>query len=884
MDQVLAGLQSALEGRYVLERQLGRGGMATVYLAQDLKHGRSVALKILHPELAASLGPERFLREIRTTAQLRHPHILPVHDSGEAAGQLWYTMPYVEGESLRDRLIREKQLPLDDAVQIARNVLAALAYAHSHGVIHRDIKPENILLEGDEAVVADFGIARAISAAGTEPLTQTGMSVGTPAYMSPEQAAGGSELDGRSDLYSVGCVLYEMLAGEPPYTGPSPQAIMAKRFLEPVPHVRTMRESVPEAVEWAVTKALAKVPADRFQTARQFTEALALPTVATPTATLAAPSAARPAGPDRRPRIHRKVGLGLALFLAAAGGFWAWQWRHGRPHPASPKMLAVLPFENLGRPEDEYFADGLTEEITSRLASVRDLGVISRTSAMQYKKTAKPLKQIGRELGAGYVLEGSVRWEKLPSGASRVRVTPQLIDVSDDRHLWADRYDADLTDVFQVQGSISEKVMGALDVALRGSERAALAERPTENIDAYTFYLRGDDYAFGLASRDDQRHAVEMYERAVALDPRFALAYAKLSERHSWIYLTYQDPTEQRLAKAKAAADTALHLRPDLPEAHLALGYYYYRGRRDYGHALSEFAIAQAHQANNSDLLLAIGSVQRRQGHWTEALTSLRRAAELDPRAVIKVVGVATTELFLRDYAGAVRYVERCITLAPEEAGFYALKAFAYLAWDGTPPRGLEVVREARSKVRFGDLVYQLNGAGWGGEVVPLLAEVPWDSVSRISAGDYLSDTANYFSFKSSLYRLHHQPALERAYADSGRRVWEAQEKDRPDDPGPHNALGFIYAQLGRKVEAIREGQRAVELLPVSKDALLGPKVVDNLAQIYMIVGEPDAAIDRLEYLLSIPSLVSVGLLRADPLWDPLRGNQRFQRLLGGRQ
>ena len=260
-------LAAALADRYRVERELGRGGMATVYLAHDLRHDRPVALKVLRPELAASLGPERFLQEIRIAARLQHPHILPVHDSGEAAGRLWYTMPYVEGESLRQRMAREGQLPLDQAVRIATQVLSALGYAHAHGVIHRDIKPENILLEGDEAVVADFGVARAITAAGQDRLTETGLALGTPAYMSPEQAAASRELDGRSDLYALGCVLYEMLAGQPPFVGATAQQLLARHAMDPVPPLRTVRATVPEGVEQSVMRALAKVPADRFPTA-----------------------------------------------------------------------------------------------------------------------------------------------------------------------------------------------------------------------------------------------------------------------------------------------------------------------------------------------------------------------------------------------------------------------------------------------------------------------------------------------------------------------------------------------------------------------------------------------------------------------------------------
>ena len=365
-------LQSGLDDRYRLERELGRGGMATVYLAHDLKHDRQVALKVLHAELAASLGPERFQREIRTTARLQHPHILPVLDSGEAAGQLWYTMPYVEGESLRDRLRREGgeslrdrlrregQLPLDDALQIAREVADALGYAHSQGIVHRDIKPENILLSRGHALVADFGIARALQMTDAEHLTATGLAIGTPAYMSPEQAGGASSVDGRSDLYSLGCVLYEMLTGEVPYTGRTPQAVIAKRVLEPLPHVRTLRASVPQAVEQAISRALAVTPADRFTTAAEF--AVALTQRLTDPGLTSTPTAPQPTA-GRWRRVSRGVATLALGVLLGLGVLLAWLRTRPEPGVAGPKRLAVLPFENLGDSADTYFADGVTDAI-----------------------------------------------------------------------------------------------------------------------------------------------------------------------------------------------------------------------------------------------------------------------------------------------------------------------------------------------------------------------------------------------------------------------------------------------------------------------------------------------------------------------------------------
>jgi serine/threonine-protein kinase len=498
-------LQSGLDDRYRLERELGRGGMATVYLAHDLKHDRRVALKVLHPELAASLGPERFQREIRTTARLQHPHILPVLDSGEATGQLWYTMPYVEGESLRDRLRREGQVPLDDALQITHEVADALEYAHGQGVVHRDIKPENILLSRGHALVADFGIARALHLADGDQLTETGVAVGTPAYMSPEQAGGASSLDGRSDLYSLGCVLYEMLAGEVPYSGKTPQAIIAKRVFEPLPQVRTLRQSVPETVEHAINRALAPTPADRFGTVGEFARALA--------DNLHGSGTDNPAGPQIATRSHRRRGsavMSASVFvvLLVGGVLIAW-WRTSHDEDHGPRRLAVLPFENLGQPEDEYFADGVTDEVRGKLAGLPGLEVIARASSGEYKQTSKRPQQIGRELGVDYLLTGTIRWEKTPGAPSRVRVSPELVQVSTASTKWQAPFEAPLTDVFRVQADVAARVAEALGVALGAGDRERLVQRPTENLAAYEAFLKGEDAAGGIADLAASRRALD---------------------------------------------------------------------------------------------------------------------------------------------------------------------------------------------------------------------------------------------------------------------------------------------------------------------------------------------------------------------------------------
>ena len=439
--------------------------MATVYLARDRKHGRPVAIKVLRGEIATALGPERFLREIEIAAGLTHPHILPLHDSGQVDGFLYYVMPFVEGESLRGRLEREQQLPLEDALQITREVADALSFAHSRDVVHRDIKPENILFQAGHAVVSDFGIARAITAAASGTRTEAGIPIGTPGYMSPEQAAAELHLDGRSDVYSLGCVLYEMLAGGPPFTGPTPQAVLARHSLDPVPALRTVRQAVPLAVEQAVMKALEKMPADRFTTATEFADALRTP------------PAGRPA-----------------------------------PAPAAAKSIAVLPFANLSPdPENEYFSDGITEEIINALGHLPGLHVAARTSSFAFKGKSTGIGEVGARLRVATVLEGSVR-----RAGSRVRITAQLVNVADGYHLWSERYDRELDDIFAIQDAIARTIAHRLELALAGPAGDLLVTPPTENLAAYQLYLKGryfwNQRGAGLAK------ALDCFQQALLLD------------------------------------------------------------------------------------------------------------------------------------------------------------------------------------------------------------------------------------------------------------------------------------------------------------------------------------------------------------------------------
>jgi eukaryotic-like serine/threonine-protein kinase len=868
-------LAASLADRYRLERRpdgdlalLGRGGTATVYLAHDLRHGRLVALKVVHPELAAGVEAERFLREIRLVAKLSHPHILPLFDSGQADELLYFVMPYVQGESLRRRLQREGRLPVPIALRIAREVALALDYAHRHGVIHRDVKPENILFEDDQAIVADFGVAAVMKVAGEEQITETGRAVGTPAYMSPEQAGGEGPLDGRSDIYSLGCVLYEMLGGEPPFTGVTPQSVMIQQVVAPLPSLIARRPEVPAPVWRALERALAKEPDERYATPAEFTAALE-----------GAASSARPGNAGFPRRLPRR----LAALAATAAGIAALALAFGLANrgeqSAGTRAIAVLPFQNLGAAEDGYFTDGITEEITGRLAMLPRLGVISRTSAEQYRESGKPLKQIGRELGVDYVLEGSVRWEKLPGKASRVRVTPQLIRVSDDRHLWAGQYDETLEEVFTVQSRIAEQVASALDLALQAPDRAALGARPTGDLRAYDFYLRGNEYFNRPGEPAGLRTAQEMYTRATELDPSFALAFARLARSHIWQF-HISDRTDARLAMARIAVDSALKLQPDLSEAHLALGQIHYWGELDYERALQEFRTALEGDPGNGDLAWARGLVERRLGHWDQARVDLRRAVDLDPRSLVKSLDIAELHLRLREYPEAERYMQRALELEPDSPA-YIYEAMLIVARDGDLAAAASVVEEGARRAGVEAIAFWLPQFDIGAALWPRLGSATQTAVSGLTLDPFGTDSGGYYLAKARTRRTSGDPRAARAYFDSAAQVLAGRSHARPDDPSLHASLAFAYAGLGRREDAIRQGRLAVELRPASKDTWYGVDMLRNLAVVYATLGEADSAVKQLRTLLSIPSGISVPGLRADPTWDPVRRDPGFRALVG---
>jgi serine/threonine protein kinase/Flp pilus assembly protein TadD len=534
VSETLERLSAALADRYAVERELGRGGMSTVYLAGDLKHGRQVALKVLSRNVARILGSELFLREIRVSAGLSHPNILPLYDSGDADGLLYYVMPYVTGASLRERLEREKRLSIKEALHVAADIADALTYAHERGVVHCDVKPENILLEAGHAMLADFGVARAVRAVGGLETSSPGHAMGTPAYMSPEAFAGERDLDGRSDLYSLACVLYELLGGQPPFVAATSRALAARHMFDEVPPLGTVRPEVPAHVVRAVTRALAKDPVDRWASMAAFADALA-----------AAPA----------------------------------------PSPDAAKSIAVLPFTNLSPdPEDEFLSDGITEEIITSLAKLQGLHVAARTSVFQYRNRGEDVRAIGERLGVGSVLEGSLRRD-----GRRLRVTAQLIDVATGYHLWSERYDREMADVFAIEDEIAQCIAQALEVVLGEREGALPCRVPTADVRAYEYYLKGRQF-YGQTRRKSLEYAAAMFERAIAIDPSYALAHAGLADCSAMLAM-YYPPGEAELARADAASLKALEHAPDLPEAHEARGFALWMQKRT-DEAVAEFETA----------------------------------------------------------------------------------------------------------------------------------------------------------------------------------------------------------------------------------------------------------------------------------------------------
>jgi TolB-like protein/Tfp pilus assembly protein PilF len=855
-------------GAFQITEIIGRGGMGIVYKGHDTRLDRIVAIKAMPGHLLEDAAArQRFRREAKLLASLSHPNIGVIHDILERAeGSTYLVLEYVAGQTLAER-ITDGPLKLQEALTTALQIAEAAAAAHEHDVIHRDLKPGNIKITPEGRVkVLDFGLAKTVRGRPSEQpttVTQAGRVIGTPAYMSPEQARG-KPTDKRSDIWSFGCIMYEMLSGNIPFEGETVSDTLAN-ILQTEPDWQALPPNTPADIQVLLRRCLRKEPRCRLRdigdAAIEIKETLGLPATA--------PAVTIPAKLGRTVMI-----IGAAVIIVLFGvAVWFGVTSKKQAQPSSRETrLMVQPFENLGPAADSYFAAGLTDEVTTRLAGVRGLRV--------YKNRDGVAAQIVRELGVDYILEGTIQRARLSDPNSPVRIRPQLFRASDDSLVWAKPYDDDMREVLQIQSDLAEEVAQALDITLLEPERQALASKPTENTEAYDYYLRGNDYCNRGYLENDFRIAIRMYEKAVELDPTFALAYARLSQGYLDMYWFHHDHSEVRLGLAMEAVNKALELDPDLPEVRLASGHYYYYRYLDYDRALEEFAIARKSQPNNSNLLSFIGAVQRRQGKFEQALANMKKASELDPLAPHLAFEVALTFKLLRKYPEAERYYDRSISLSPDWPMPYASKAQLYLLWEGKTENARAILQDGLENIKSTEDF----------EIVDWLIDVDMldgnyqDALDRLSLKSEDVDSFNYFIPNdlryAQIYRDLGDDKKAKEHFEKAVGILNSKITEDPNDARYHSSLGIAYAGLGRKKDAIQQGELGKEMLPVTKEAMRGLWRVENLARIYVMVGEFDAAIDQLEFLLDRPGWMSKPYLRLDPAWRPLGNHTRFKELI----
>jgi serine/threonine protein kinase/Flp pilus assembly protein TadD len=875
--------------------ELGRGSMGVTYRATDTSLRRKVALKIIKTDIAqrSADARERFVREARAAAALRHEHIATVYQFGMRleTGQYFYAMELIDGETLDERVRRAGPLNARSTIGIAQQVTSALAAAEKHGLVHRDLKPANLMLVNaddpevmgsDQArskrstiralrksgipvvKIIDFGLAKAFHTA-TDPKSLThDRFVGTPAFASPEQFEH-SALDVRSDIYSLGETLWFALTGKTPFAGRTLSEIHRAQKSNALPIEQLKAAHVPHRLKSLLESMLAFEPASRPGTGEL---------------------AARLQRSSPEARSVRRARAALAVATAIVFGvstlFLAYRSRveNASLNLAPEKSIAVLPFENLSdEQQNAYFTDGVQDEILTDLAKIADLKVISRTSVMQYRnRPTRNLREIARQLGVSNILEGSVQ-----RIANHVRVNAQLINARSDTHLWGQTYDRDLADVFAIQSEIAKMIADQLQAKLSPDEKVAIAKPPTKNLTAYELYLRAKALFAGsvdlISSKEKLTEAARLLDEAVVDDPPFVLAWCLLARLHCDMYFQGYDHTPARLALANAAVQTALRLQPDAGEAHLALAAYYYYGFRDYARARAELAIARRTLPNSAEVFKYIGYVDRREGHWEDATRNLEQAVELDPRNVSILQQLASAYHDQRRYADEVRTLDRALTIVPGDPFIRISRAEVALHWraDIKPFQTVlaTLIAEDPSVAPSLDHPEFALCERTPAAAARLLANYPREGVMA----DWGVNLPHSY-WEGVVARWQGDSAKAQAAFTAARSEVQKTIEKQPKLPAALSLLGMIDAGLGHKEEALREGNRACELLPISKDALDGVSLAVNLAKICTWVGEKDLAIERLAAVQRVPNELSYGLLKLHPIWDPLRDDQRFQNIV----
>jgi serine/threonine protein kinase/tetratricopeptide (TPR) repeat protein len=869
-------------GDYELLEEIGRGGQGVVYRARQKSLNRVVALKVIGlGHWATDAHLKRFRREAEAAASLDHSSIVPIYEVGERDGSCYFSMKLVEGGEL-DQVAKREPMPIRQAAELIAKVARTVHYAHEHGILHRDIKPGNILLDQKgEPHLTDFGLARLVESEST--VTRTMEVLGTPSYMAPEQAVGNNRaISSATDVYGLGAVLYQLLTGHPPFAGGTTYETI-KLLLDTEPRQpRLWNSKIDRDLSTICLKCLDKNPKRRYSSALALAEDLERWIKHEPI--LARRTGIFTRGRKwvrRRPAIAALVASLIAL--AASSGWIFWKTEVIPNKVGITDGVAVLPFENLSAdPDNAYFANGIQEEILTRLASIAGLKVISHTSTQQYQSKPRNLREIANQLGVANIVEGSVQ-----KAADQVRVNVQLVNGQSDSHLWAETYDRKFTDIFGVESEIAKRIAESLQAKLTGREEQALAVKPTNNPEAYDAYLRG--LAFE-ARASPPREAAGFYERAVQLDPSFAVAWARLSRADAFLYFVAEDQTAARRDAAKRALENAQKLQPSSSETQLALGYYQYWVLRDYEVAKTTFKQLRKLLPGSSEVLEALAVVTRREGNWDESISFWEQGLALDPRNTELLSDAAETYAVLRQFPAALKLYDRALDIMPNDSDLIGLKVRIYQAEGNLQEAAkllAEVNAETPSASAFGSKITQLTLERNLSEAVRLLE-------ARLAQFHFPSEIGNGYTQTSlaMAQRIAGDSAGAKASAEQARNTLEALSKDQPDSYALAEPLSQAYAVLGEKNSALKEGERAIMLLPNVKDRMRGPAREENLALIQTIFGENSRAISTLAQLLETPyesrryvaTPITPALLRLDPIWDPLRADPDFQKLCQEKQ
>ncbi len=885
---------------YKIIEKLGEGGMDVVYKAEDIKLERTVAIKFLPSELTRDEeAKKRFIHEAKAASSLEHNNICNIHEIDQTEdGQLFVAMACYEGETLKEK-IEKRPLKIDDALDISIQISQGLTKAHEKGKIHRDIKPSNIFVTNDGIVkIIDFGLAKL---SGKTVLTKEGSTLGTVNYMSPEQIKG-EEVDRRTDIWSLGIVLYQMITGSQPFKGDYDQAVFYSIINEEPEHVTGLRSGVPLELEQIANKALAKNPDDRYQhvddlladlrRAKKNLDYLKKENIKasgniSPRSEIkdtkeikTLPEKTSLTKPIKNSILKwiTTIAVIIAITVFVIFYFLINKKEISKNEVKERKMIVVMPFENLGAQEEKYFADGVTDEITNKLASIGNIGVISSSTAGQLAKTNKSVQEIGKELNVDYILNGTVRWAKKGTKSSHVKITPQLTRVSDYTITWSESYDRVMDDIFALQNEIAQKVVDQLGGSLVYNQ-IPNEKPPTANLDAYDFYLRGLSYeSKGSYAESDILNSINLYKKALQIDPNFASAYAHLSRCQSFMFWLYFDRSEKNKDDAFKNVQKAFQLNSSLSETHLALGYFYYWCRLNYKEAIKEFSEARSIQPNNAEAYFMLGAVYRRMGNFQLAINNMLKGCSLNPLSTDYVFTLGETYGLVRNYSESIEHIKKASDLSPDLAVPKLEMAQYLLLWKGETKSASAIIKNLKFENYAGML---FNVAAY----ICILERKYDDAIREIKYWQrpYQSDQYEFTSLNQILgliYMYKNETKLSKAYFDSSRIEYEKMLKNNPNDERLHSSLGITYAGLGLKDKAVYEGKRGIELLPIEKEAYRGYYRQLDMAKIYTLNGDTENALKQIDFILSIPGDFSITILKMHPIFDFLRNLPGYKAII----